>query len=166
MSSYSEFFLNSASSVVQLELIEISHPSFSQTYRIVRNNSEGVTVIVEDGSSQFFEYYPLKITYNGQKDDLDQSFNITLGDLGEIIPMELDNIALSNTFLTKPTLIYRTYRSDDLTTPLLDGFNMQIQAFSFNKEGVTFEAKAPSINVNSTGLTYTLASFPMLRAYL
>lgn len=174
MSTYSQFFLNSSSTVVQLELISLSHPSFTMgdsaggtTYNIVRNATLGTTVILEDGVTVVpFYYYPLKITYNGYKDDLDQSFNITFGDLGTIIPVELDNISNSNTFLTKPTLIYRTYRSDSLTAPMLPPYTLEIQAFAFNKEGTTFEAKAPSININNTGLIYTLDRFPMLREWI
>jgi hypothetical protein len=174
MSVYSQFFLNSSSSVVQLELLSLSHPSFTggdsnggTQYNIVRNATLGVTVTLEDNTTVLpFHYYPLKITYNGQKDDLDQSFNITFGDLGTIIPKELDNIAASSTFLIKPKLIYRTYRSDTLTSPLITPYTLEIQAFSFNKEGVTFEAKAPQINVNNTGIVYTLDVFPMLREWI
>jgi hypothetical protein len=36
---YYEYFLNSKSNVVYYDLIEISHPNFSQTYRKVRNNT-------------------------------------------------------------------------------------------------------------------------------
>ena len=172
--NFASFFLNSSSSVVQLEMISMSHPSFQggdslggTQYNIVRNASLGVTVTLEDGVTvQTFYYYPLKITYNGHKDDLDQSFNITLGDLGETIPQELDRIASANTFTTKPVVIYRAYRSDSLSAPIITPYTMEVQSFSFNKDGVTFEAKAPMINVNNTGLVYTLDAFPMLREWL
>jgi hypothetical protein len=44
MSAESEFFLASAPSVVRLDCLEISHPDFSQTYRLVRNAPVGVVV--------------------------------------------------------------------------------------------------------------------------
>ena len=65
MSAYSEFFLNSKSSVVQLELVEISHPNFTKVYRVVRNAVQGVTVKLETGANATFEYYPLRIENNG-----------------------------------------------------------------------------------------------------
>ncbi len=164
--SYAEFFLNSRSDVVQLELIEISHSSFSQTYRIVRNARKGVTVTLETAEVAFFSYYPLRIESNTTKDDLDQSFTITLGDTGDVLPDELDNVASASTYDEKPSLVYRTYRSDVLTTPLFGPVGLVIESFGFNRQGATFTAKAPSANVNKTGEIYSLERFPMLRGFL
>jgi hypothetical protein len=166
MSRYSEFFLNSASSVVQLELIEISHPSFSKVYRVVRNAIDGVTVTLETGLVANFEYYPLNIKPTGVSDDLDQTLEIQLGDLGEIIPYELDNIAADGTFNIKPTLLYRTYRSDDLTQPLYGPFRYVISNMPFTKEGVVLNAGAPRVNQNTTGEIYTIDRFPTLQGFL
>ena len=166
MSAYSEFFLNSKSSVVQLELVEISHPNFTKVYRVVRNAVQGVTVKLETGANATFEYYPLRIENNGDRDDLDQSFTFTLGDLGDVLPKELDAVALGNGFGEKPKVVYRTYRSDDLTKPLFGPVNLEVESFAFNREGSTFTAKAPSLNLNKTGETYTLERFPMLRGFL
>lgn len=166
MSVYSEFFLNSDSNVVQLELIEINHSKFTQTYRIVRNACQGVTVTLETAVQAHFDYYPLKIEISANKDDLDQAFTITLGDLGQVLPTELDRVASMSGFSEKPVLLYRTYRSDDLTTPLVGPITLQIESFAFNREGVTFIAKAPSLNINKTGETYSLERFPMLRGFL
>lgn len=44
MTDLAEFFLASPPRVVLLDCLEISHPNFSQTYRIVRNAPSGVTV--------------------------------------------------------------------------------------------------------------------------
>jgi hypothetical protein len=166
MTTYAEFFLNTKASVVQLELLEISHPNFSQVYRIVRNSVQGVTVKLETGSTVNFQYYPLQVKNNGSRDDLDQSISFTLGDLGEILPKELDAIAQAKGFGVKPKVVYRTYRSDDLTAPLFGPINLEVESFAFNREGVTFNAKAPSLNVNKTGELYTLERFPMLRGFL
>lgn len=166
MSAYSEFFLNSKSSVVQLELLEISHPNFSQVFQLVRNAVNGVTVTLETGVSRTFTYYPLRIESNGSRDDLDQSFTFTLGDLGELLPKELDRVATANGFSTKPQVVYRTYRSDDLTTPLFGPILLEVESFAFNREGCSFTAKAPSLNINKTGELYTLERFPMLRGFL
>lgn len=166
MTTYAEFFLKSKSSVVQLETLEISHPNFTKVYRIVRNAVQGVAVTLENASLATFDYYPLAIENAGVRDDLDQAITINLGDLGEVLPKELDEISSNNGFGTKPTVIYRTYRSDDLTRPLFGPVLLEVTSFAFNREGSTFEAKAPSLNVNKTGERYKLDRFPMLRGFL
>lgn len=161
-----DFFLNSKSSVVQFETIELSHPNFSQTYRIVRNHAKGLIATLEDGSPASFEYYPLKIDRNSNEDDLDDGIKIELGDLGELIPTELDLIASANGFITKPVLKYRTFRSDDLSAPMFGPIQLEIVEFSFNKTGVKFEARSPRLNIHSTGELYTIERFPMLKGFL
>jgi hypothetical protein len=178
MSLYSEYFLNSRANVVQLELLEISHPNFTKIYRIVRNATDGVIVKLEDGTRQVFDYYPLKIQPSKTSDDLDCVFKIDLGDLGQILPQELDTVALATNaayaskstvptgFSIKPVVKYRTYRSDDLSKPLFGPLILEIKNLSFGKAGVSFEAKAPSLNVSKTGELYKIDRFPMLRGFL
>ena len=96
MSQYSEFFLSSKSSIVQLELLEISHPNFSEVFRIVRNAVAGVDVVLETGVTETFNYRPLKIKGIGTRDNLDFGLVIDLGDLGEVLPKELDLIVENN----------------------------------------------------------------------
>jgi hypothetical protein len=166
MSQYSEFFLNSSSSVIQLECLEISHPDFTKTYRIVRNATKGITVKYEDGNLYPHEYYPLSIVSMGNRGDLDQGFRITLGDLGDVLPAELDSVTSADGFDTKPTVSYRSFRSDDLETVLFGPLFLEVTTFSFTREGSSFEAKAPSLNINRTGEIYTLDRFPGLRGFL
>lgn len=166
MTDYAEFFLKSKSSVVQLETLEISHPDFTKVYRVVRNAVQGVTVTLESNSSASFVYYPLAIENAGVRDDLDQAITINLGDLGEVLPKELDEVSSNDGFAIKPTVVYRTYRSDDLSRPLFGPVLLEVTSFAFNREGSTFEAKAPSLNVNKTGERYKLDRFPMLRGFL
>lgn len=166
MPTYAEFFLNSKTSVVQLETLEISHPNFTKVYRVVRNAVEGVTLTLENAQVATFDYYPLQIENAGVRDDLDQAIKINLGDLGEVLPKELDEVSSNNGFGTKPTVVYRTYRSDDLSRPLFGPVTLEVSSFAFNREGSTFEAKAPSLNVNKTGEVYKLDRFPMLRGFL
>jgi hypothetical protein len=166
MSNYSEFFLNTDSNVVQLELIEISHPSFSKTYRIVRNAIDGVTVTLEDSTIATFDYYPLQIKPTTTSDDLDQKLDIQLGDVGDVVPGELDLINIAGTFPTKPTLIYRTYRSDDLSQPLYGPFRYEVSSISSKNEGSALSAGAPKVNQNATGESYSMDRFPMLRGFL
>lgn len=165
MSDYIGFFLNSDSSIVPLETLEISHPSFSKTYYIVRNAPiNGITATLEDGTTQNFDYYPLSIKKTGSSDDLDQTLDIQLGDLGAEIPNEIDRCFAADTMLTKPTLIYRVYRSDDLTAPMDGPFRFEIASVPRKKAASGFQASAPKVNVSRTGQQYTLTRFPMLRA--
>lgn len=166
MSDYVEFFLNSKSSVVQLELLEVSHPNFTKIYRVVRNAIQGVTVTLENGEAAFFSYYPLQIEMGSTRDDMDQMINFNLGDLGELLPKELDEVRRLDGFAVKPAVKYRTYRSDDLSLPMLGPIVLEVETFAFNREGVSFEAKAPSLNVTRTGELYKFDRFPMLRAFL
>lgn len=166
MSEYSEFFLNSSSNTVQLETFELSHPDFSKVYYVVRNAVNGITATLETSVQVEFEYYPLRIESAGVKDDLDQGIKISFGDLGEVLPLELNLIENAESFNVKPVLIYRTYRSDDLAAPLFGPIVLEIEKFTFTKEGATFEAKAPSLNISKTGEVYNINRFPMLRGFL
>jgi hypothetical protein len=178
MSLYTEFFLNSQSDVVALELLEISHPNFTRTYRIVRNAIEGITVVLEDATTFHFDYYPLRITPIKSKADLDGGFQIDLGDLGEVLPKELDAIASSpqvprdsetqtpgSGYAEKPRVVYRIYRSDTLER-ILGPINLEVDSFNFKREGSSFEARLPRLNVNRIGEYYTVDRFPMLRGFL
>lgn len=161
MSDLADYFLNSRSDVAMLDLLEISHPSFSKTYRVVRNATAGVTVTLETAAVVDFEYVPMKITRNAAEADLDFSININFGDLGEILPTEVDAVAADDTFTTKPTVVYRTVRSDDLDH-ILDGpITLVVDEFAHNASGCSFTARAPSLNLVSTGEVYNLDRFPM-----
>lgn len=166
MSAYTEYFLNSPSSVVHLDTLEISHPNFTQTYWIVRNAVKGLTATLETAVSQEFTYYPCRITPLGSSDDLDQAMRIDLGDLGEVIPLEFDAVEAAGGFQTKPTVKYRAYRSDDLSAPLYGPLVLEVREFSFDREGASFEARAPSLNLTRVGEFYRLERFPMLRGVI
>jgi len=166
MSALTEFFLGSKRQVVQLELLEISHPSFSRTFYIVRNNRNGVTVVIETSVSQFFEYMPLKVTGSGARDDLDTGIQVSFGDLGEVIPKELERIERDDSAYINPQVKYRIYKSDDLTQPLIGPYAFEITALSNNNKGASFEAKAPGLNFSKTGELYRVDRFPMLRGFL
>lgn len=166
MSDYTEFFLNSSSSVAKLETLEIYHPNFSKPYRLVRNAVDGITASIETGEMVVFDYYPMRITATGTSDDLDTGVRIDLGDLGELLPSEFDAVAAAGGFGIKPILKYREYRSDNLNFVLNGPIVLEVRTFSFKREGASFEAKAPSLNINKTGEVYTFDRFPMLRGFL
>lgn len=164
MSDLSEYYLNSRSDVKQLDLIEISHSQFSKVYRIVRNWRAGVTVdLSPDQQDVAFEYYPLQVELEGNKDDLDSSIKVNLGDLGEVVPSEIDRIAEANAWDEKPQMRHWTFQSDNLTQPLSGPFDFEIPAIAFTEEGASFEASAPQLNLTKTGERITLVRFPMQR---
>jgi hypothetical protein len=167
VSSTLEYFLNSRSDVAALECIEISHPSFTQTYRRVRNHRDGVTVKhTPAGPDVFYAWYPMQITELSDRADLDNGLRISFGDLGEVLPRELDAVTSADDMATKPSIVYRVYRSDDLTEPMIGPINLEATFFSFTREGASFEASAPFVNRNRTGETYNLTRFPTLRGFL
>lgn len=162
---YVGFFLNSSSDIVELETIEMSHPSFTKIYRVVRNATKGITATIETSEIVTFDYYPLQITPANASNDLDQQITVNIGDVGQVLPTELDAVALADTFRIKPTVKYRLYRSDDLSAPMLGPFILQVENFSFKRQGCSFDAKAPSLNLSRTGEVFSLDRFPMLRGY-
>jgi hypothetical protein len=167
MSAYAEYFLNSRSSIVQLELIELTHPNFTQDYRIVRNHRDGVIVdLSEDELAVPFLYYPASVEQLGARDDLDAAIRINLGDVGETVPLEIDAVADAGGFMTKPSVRYWAYRSDDLTAPIYGPLTLEVPSFNLTGEGASFEARAPALNSAKTGERLTLDRFPMQRGFL
>lgn len=160
-----DYFLNSEAKVVQLELLRISHSAFTQTFNLVRNHPDGVTITM-GGGDVFFQYMPMRIQRGGEANDLAQSIRVDLGDLGEVWPDQLDAIRAADAFGEKPKVTYWTYRSDDLSAPLRGPIDLEVTDFSFNRQGASFEAKAPRLNVLSTGMTYLVSLFPTLRGVL
>lgn len=167
MGSYSEFFLNSRRDVVQLELVEVTHPNFTQPYRIVRNAPRGVTVNLSADEPQIaFTYFPARVSQQGARDDLDSSIQIDLGDLGEVIPGEVDAVREAGGSMTKPALRYWAFRSDELAAPIYGPIALEIPSISFSEEGASFEARAPTLNSAKTGERWTLDRIPMLRGFV
>jgi hypothetical protein len=162
-----DFFLASDSTVWQLQLLEISHSAFSKTHRIVQNHPDGVMVDIGGVEGvKIFDYFPLRISRGTEGNDLSQTLQIDLGDLGEVWPTELDLVFAADASDEKPRVRYWTYRSDDLTAPLTGPLELEVGDFSYAREGVSFEARAPKLNVLGTGELYTVDRFQMLRALL
>lgn len=166
MSTYTAYYLNTPPTVVELELLEISHPRFSKTYRIVANSTEDVIVFHEGGAGPFtYSYFPLEIRRLGTQNDLDQTLRVSLGDLGLVLPLEIDAVLQANAMLTKPLLKYRTYDHRTLTVPLFGPSVHEITSVNFNKTGASFEAASPKLNITRTGKLYEPIKFPMLIAF-
>jgi hypothetical protein len=167
MSRYTDFFLNSRADAVQLDLLEITHPAFTQPYRIVRNARAGVIVDLSPGEQDVeFSYYPARVKHLGASDDLEAMIQVELGDLGEVLPLEIDAVEAAGAFLIRPVVRYWAYRSDDLSAPIFGPIVLEMPKLAHNREGAAFEARAPSLDVNRTGETYRLERFPMMRGFL
>ncbi len=166
MSVYSNYFLNTSPAIVELDCIEISHPNFSTTYRLVRNAVAGVSVTHEGPAGPFdYEYYPMQLKPLGSQTDLDQGIQITLGDVGQLIKAEIAAVNAANGRRERPVLKYRTYQSDDLAVPLFGPAIMEVRSITSNKEGSLLECQAPYLNITRTGKIYTVKDFSMLRAF-
>ncbi|EHU1263600.1 hypothetical protein A2J51_RS19420, partial [Acinetobacter baumannii] len=80
---YAKFFFNRKVDIYQLECIELSHPSFMNTYRVVRNDDRGVYVQHNEGEGQvLYEYLPMTIQRSGMLGDLDQTLTVSISGLG------------------------------------------------------------------------------------
>lgn len=164
--TYLDYFLSSNVSVVEHETFELSHPDFSQTFYFTRNDITGLTATLENSQEVRFEYLPLEIRPDTTKADLDNGLTIEFGDLGEILPSQLDLITVANSFFTKPTLVYRIFRGDDLQNVLYGPITLQVETIGFTKDGATIKANVPRLNLTRTGLIYRLTEFVTMRGYL
>lgn len=113
MSELSEFFFTAHPSVTRIQLIEITHPNFTAPIRVQRQSKKSLRVVHEDAEEAvIYQYLPMQIKALGATSSLDQSLEITMGDVGEIVQAQLLQIANRNGYQTKPILNYREYRSD------------------------------------------------------
>jgi hypothetical protein len=172
MSDLSDYFLASRRDVAGLELLELTHPDFTKPYRIVRNPVDpqdltGVTVDLSPTEQDVrFDFYPARFKGRGARDDLDYQINIDFGDLGEILPSELDAVAEAGGFMIKPTVRHFVFRSDDLSAPMLGPIVLEAPTVNFDGTVSTVDARAPSLNTTKTGERYTVERFPMIRGFL
>ncbi|MFV5641983.1 DUF1833 family protein [Acinetobacter pittii] len=161
---YAKFFLNRKVDIYQLECIELSHPSFLNTYRVVRNDDRGVYVQHKEGSGQFYyEYLPLTIQRSGMLGDLDQTLTVSVSGLGDILPDEFERVLEGQYADVKPTVNYRLYSSDNLNTPIHYLLGLQLAGVSMNNKAVTFKAESPRLNTSKTGDTFSLDRFSGLK---
>ncbi|EHU1571499.1 hypothetical protein AW863_RS17780, partial [Acinetobacter baumannii] len=101
---YAKFFFNRKVDVYQLECIELSHPSFMNTYRIVRNDDRGVYVQHKEGSGQvYYEFLPASIQRSGMLGDLDQTLTVSISGLGDVMPDEFERVIEGQYPDVKPT---------------------------------------------------------------
>lgn len=165
MSSLAEFYLGTSADVGEIEVLALSHPSWSQTHYCTASDTEGATVEIGDKTVDVY-YVPLEVKKNEMLQDLDFGFSVTFGDLGEILTAERDRVRDAGEFHVKPEIRYYLFRGDDLTSPVFGPLLLEADSFSFEEDGATFDAKAPTLHINKTGELYTFDRFPMLRGFV
>lgn len=151
---------------VMLECIEISHPAFSRVYRYVRNHTKGVTAIHEDGEIAYYEYAPIKLQRGQSNEKLSQTITVTIGDLGMIIPQEVDRLYGSEHELEHPMLTYRSYLLSNLNEPFETARGLKITENTPQPWGAMFKAQVRSLNDNKSGRGFTLDKWRALRGFL
>lgn len=166
-----DFHLNSVSSVVLLETLEISHSLWPDPIRIVTNHPDGVAVTLENNQQAFFEFIPLLIQRGNTSDDLDQTLNITVGDLGELVPPLIQKIRDASSD-EKPQVIYRSFAFDAASmvltkqTPIEVIRGLSVAKMNQDYQATTFEAATSGKNSVKTGRTYNFKDYPDLRGLI
>jgi hypothetical protein len=159
------FYFDGPASAAPIQTLEISHPSFSQVWRVQGMYRQGLWARDEHGEQQWFEFVPVALRPLEDRGNLDFGLAVTFGDLGDILPDEIERARAADTMHIKPTVIYRTYRSDDLSAPMVGP--VKLEAREINRQnGAQFDAKAPELNISKTGERYTVDRFPGLRMAL
>ncbi len=164
MSQYSEFFLAGRSDVIQYEMIEIIHNEFSQTWRLTRNGPDGLSA-----GGYVWTYCPMLLEPSSNKFDLDFGISVTLGDLGTIIPDEISAlraVAFNYGMLERPRMTYQTFASNELASPMVGPFELEIEDFALTRQGASFVARPLTVNRNKTGMLYSPDTFPSLKGFI
>lgn len=153
---------------IRLQCIEITHPSFTKPYRIIAQsiNGEPVTVTHEDGTKCTYEHIPVAISKGANSDDLDQSFTVTVGDLGEDFPQEIRRLRNGKYPTVEPTFNYREYNYSDLSKPQVTMLGLQVKDYERKAEGAVFSCQARQLNVTKTGESYNLDDYPTMRGFI
>ncbi|MCS3505020.1 DUF1833 domain-containing protein [Achromobacter sp. JUb104] len=164
---YIDFYFGAPQSTAELETLEISQPAFSQVWRLQSQYRGGFWARLESGELVFWQYVPMRLRQLDDRGNLDFGISVTLGDLGEILPDEIERARQAGTLRTfPPTVRYRAYRSDDLETPMVGPVTLQARKIVRNRDGAQCDSMAPQTNVTKTGMLYRTDLFPMLLGYL
>lgn len=166
MTDYTGFFLNASPQTICYDTFELSHSAFSQTYRIVRNARSGLTATDENSVEKAFTWYPVELLRPDRDSTLDVVMEIQFGDLGEILPAEIDRIHADDSYDEKPQLVYRAFRSDDLSAPMLGPLAFDVEGVAQRRDGVGLRCAAKRLNRFGTGRAYTFDRFDTLRGFV
>lgn len=151
---------------IMYETMELSHPSFSKTYYLLRNPIRGgiLRTKLETGIVVTNEYVPSTIQWARSKTNMDQVHNITIQDLNKIVQEEESRIGLDDS--TPITCKLRVYLSTNLESPADGPVELEVFNIDYDKKGCTFQASPPNANETGTGERMTTDRFPMLAGFL
>lgn len=163
MNELEDFHLDSSPSVAMFECIEVSHNLWPEPLRYVTNNAFGITATNEDGKQAVYQYMPIKISKGSTSDNLNQKINITVGDLGQVVPHLLKTISDADS-REAIKVIYRAFASNNLDRPM--DVVMGLEAVNMNRDwqGTTFDAAASGTNLTGCGRIYTSELCPSLKS--
>lgn len=99
----------------------------------------------ENGIDYWYEYSPLTIKKSKSSDDLDQSLDIGVGDLGLEFPLDIDRLRQGSDYNIKPKLNYREYLMSDLTKPMLSILNLEVTDYHPKKQAHYLLARQNSL---------------------
>lgn len=166
-----DIHLDCSPSIVPLETLEVRHSVWPEPIRIVTNHGDGVDALLESGEMAHFDFAPLLLDFGTTSDDLDQSINVTLGDLGEIIPPLTKKIRESESD-ELPEVIYRRYAFDasSMTFAKAESINrtkgLYVEQVNRDHQASTFEAKTPGKNSIACLRTYHHTTHPDMMGFL
>lgn len=166
MTEETSFYFGGPTSAAEIQTLEISHPSFSRVWRVQGKYRTGLWARDENGAQQWFDYVPLALRPMEDRGNLDFGLTVSFGDLGDILPDEIERARAAGTMHIKPAVVCRAYRSDDLSGPMVGPVSLESRKINRRKDGAQFDATAPELNVSKTGELYTLDRFPGLRMML
>lgn len=160
-----DFYLSSSPNVAILECFEISHPNFSKTHLITSSDCFGFEALDENGILKKYDYLPMGFNGSAMTTDLDYAIQISTGDLGEILPKELDLIDAADGWDVYPVVVYRAYRSDRLDRPMRGPIELELSNYTYNNTGMAFKAEAPDIKSSATGEIFSFERFQTLYGF-
>lgn len=161
---YELYLINNTDDARLIELIEISHPSLTETF-LLTPTPEPVSLTLENGSTITPRPVNMSVKKSSSRDDLDERFTFTISDIYGQLNDQADLIPLDDQ--TPVTLTYRGFISSDTSEPSEGPYILQISSMTQTTDGaVSLEAQSPSLVVNRTGELYTYDRFPMLRGFL
>ena len=162
-----QFWLSGNPTDVRLECVEVTHPAWSRAYRFVSNYDLGDLVVThEDGLQYTYQYEPVIVQRSGSDNTITQSVELSIAELGALIPAEIERAEQSEFRNEKPTLSFREYVLSDLTQPIRSILGLKIQGYKQTYQGVGISATAQILAETKTGSTYNLREFPTLRGFL
>lgn len=169
--SLTSYYLDSDVSYVLLETLQFSHSAWSEDLFYVSNHDDGFAALDESNNPVVFNYLPMMIVKGVDTDTLDQTLDITFGDLGTVLPDLIKQIRAADS-LEKPKVVYRLYAYDSNrlrllnTKPLEVIKGLEIDSVTRNSTSTTVKAATPTKNQVKTGLQYSFDEFPDLLGFL